>query len=236
MINEEQPKSGSVKVRLPNFGLLIECANGAHPHAAHQMARQFQEGFGDVFHKHLANLNQHRTPDVNLDVFVEEAIKREIENLARQVVHANHLLFSVESHHRLPFSFIKQIGQSVYLVSTGAHQVLGIQSQDGTIFDLNATAHGLTNDPISDIKRKEEAMKTGDVSVRCLHADPKDRIILLGEDAARHMTIDVLQDLIQQTKSSDALEQEMELYANVARRESQSDSLQEMMVLVMEVN
>ncbi len=228
--------SGSMKVRLPNLGLLIESSNGVHSLAAYHMALQFQQGFGDVFDQKVENLNRHGLNDVNVDVFIEDAIKREIENLARQVVMTNHLLFSVESNHRLPFSFVKQIGQSAYLASTGGHQLVTVNAQNGTMVNLDVIANGLTNDQICDSKRKEQAMKTGNVHVHCIHTNPKDRFILLSEDAAQHMTMETLRRLIGDAESSDALEQEIELQANVARRESHFDSDQDMMTLVMEVS
>lgn len=234
MIFRIDAQSAIAKTRMPNFGLLVESSNGTHVHAADSMMHQFQHAFDESFDVRMENLNRRRASHVNTDVATDEAIKRGIESVVRQVVIANHLLFGIESPHRLPFSFARQIGSSVYLVSTGSHRLFIIDGEQRTILDVDSIVNGLTNDPIYDIKRKEEAMRSGEIQVHCLPVCSYNRLILLSEDASQHLSIETLERLLEQTESSDSLEQEIELRANIARRESMSSVAKEIAALVME--
>lgn len=225
----------AVKIHAPNFGLLVESSHYMHIRAAQQLAEQFCVGFDESFDERIKNLNQHRADDVNFDVFLEDAITREIKNVARQVVVANHVLFGFASHHRLPYTIAKQIGSSIYLASAGKHRIFVVDGDDESVLDVDAHINGLNMDAISDIKRKEQAMRTGDISVHRFSVDSDDCVVMLSEDASRHLSTQIIRSLMDRAETIDTFENELELHANVARRESEESSMNEIAALVMKI-
>ncbi|MEK7451993.1 MAG: hypothetical protein AAB664_01525 [Patescibacteria group bacterium] len=220
-----------IKLILPDLHILTQHDSNVSAF----VAQQFKKGYGEAFDERVKNLRRDMPEDENYCYAIEEAVKREVKSVARQVLTSAHVMHGLQNTLRFSFAILKKIDALVYVIHDGAHRVFHM----GVNGPLRGVEEILENDLSYEakyaIKKEDSTPENQPIHVIRLPVTSLDRVVVLNDSAQEHLPEEVLYRFLESKHMVEDLAQELELQANVMRRDSWLHQENEIGVLLLDI-